>query len=163
GTRRSPGSPSALTCSALRSPRTCGWDVPTPPTSRCARRWVRRGCASSWTRFPAGSTRRSGIAAPASRPAGASRARRRGASCAVGLIATSAWLISRSSQRPEQAALAVAIVAVQAFALGRGLLRYCERLLAHDAALRALAQVRVGIYARLERLAPAGLPAFRSG
>jgi len=83
--------------------------------------------------------------------------------CAIGLTATSAWLISRSSQRPAQSALAVAIVAVQAFALGRGLLRYAERLVAHDAAFRVLERMRVLIYERLEPLAPAGLPAFRSG
>jgi ATP-binding cassette subfamily C protein CydC len=83
--------------------------------------------------------------------------------CAVALIATSAWLISRSAQRPQESALALAIVGVQFFALARGLLRYCERLAAHDAALRALAGLRVRIYDQLERLAPAGLPAFRSG
>lgn len=85
------------------------------------------------------------------------------AGCAVALIATSGWLISRSAQRPQQSALALAIVAVQFFALGRGLLRYCERLAGHDAALRVLAALRVRVYERLERLAPAGLPAFRSG
>jgi thiol reductant ABC exporter CydC subunit len=85
------------------------------------------------------------------------------AACAVALIATSGWLISRSSQRPEESALALAIVGVQFFALGRGLLRYCERLAGHDAALRVLASMRVRVYEQLERLAPAGLPAFRSG
>jgi thiol reductant ABC exporter CydC subunit len=83
--------------------------------------------------------------------------------CAIGLAATSAWLISRSSQRPEEAALAVAIVGVQAFALGRGLLRYGERLLSHDAAFAVLARLRVRMYERIEPLAPAGLPAFRHG
>src|SRR5271167_3297466 len=82
---------------------------------------------------------------------------------AIGLIATSAWLISRSAQRPQESALAVAIVAVQFFALARGLCRYGERLVGHDAALRLLSDIRVGVYERLERLAPLGLPAFRSG
>ena len=83
--------------------------------------------------------------------------------CAIGLTATSAWLISRSSQRPEQSAVAVAIVAVQAFALGRGLLRYLERLVSHDAAFAVLARLRVRVYERIEPLAPAGLRAFGSG
>ena len=48
--------------------------------------------------------------------------------CAIALIATAAWLISRSAQRPRESALALAIAGVQFFALGRGLLRYCERL-----------------------------------
>jgi thiol reductant ABC exporter CydC subunit len=82
---------------------------------------------------------------------------------AIGLIATSAWLISRSSQRPQQSAVAIAIVGVQFFALSRGLCRYAERLVAHDAAFRVLSSLRVTVYERLERLAPLGLPAFRSG
>ena len=83
--------------------------------------------------------------------------------CAIGLTATSAWLISRSSQRPEQSAVAVAIVAVQVFALGRGLLRYAERLVSHDAAFAVLARLRVRVYESIEPLAPAGLGIFRSG
>jgi thiol reductant ABC exporter CydC subunit len=82
---------------------------------------------------------------------------------AIGLIATSAWLISRSSQRPQESAVAIAIVGVQFFALSRGLCRYGERLVGHDAAFRVLADLRVRVYERLERLAPLGLPAFRSG
>jgi thiol reductant ABC exporter CydC subunit len=81
----------------------------------------------------------------------------------IGLIATSAWLISRASQRPEESSLAIAIVAVQFFGLSRGLFRYGQRLVGHDAAFRALADLRVSTYARLEALAPAGLPAFRRG
>jgi hypothetical protein len=52
---------------------------------------------------------------------------------------------------------------VQFFALSRGLCRYGERLVGHDAAFRVLADLRVRVYERLERLAPLGLPAFRSG
>jgi thiol reductant ABC exporter CydC subunit len=82
---------------------------------------------------------------------------------AIGLIATSAWLISRSAQRPQESAVAIAIVGVQFFAISRGLCRYGERVIGHDAAFRALADLRVGVYERLERLAPLGLPAFGSG
>jgi thiol reductant ABC exporter CydC subunit len=81
----------------------------------------------------------------------------------IGLIATSAWLISRASQRPQESALAVAIVGVQFFGISRGLFRYGERLVGHDGAFRVLANLRVSVYRRLEALAPAGLPAFRSG
>ncbi len=82
---------------------------------------------------------------------------------AIALIATSAWLISRSAQRPQESAVAIAIVGVQFFALARGLCRYVERLVGHDAAFRVLSEIRVSLYTRLERLAPLGLPAFRSG
>jgi thiol reductant ABC exporter CydC subunit len=81
----------------------------------------------------------------------------------IGLLATAAWLISRAAQHPGESALALGIVAVQFFGLSRGLLRYGQRLVAHDAAFRALADLRVRMYARLEALAPAGLPMLRSG
>jgi thiol reductant ABC exporter CydC subunit len=81
----------------------------------------------------------------------------------VALLATSGWLISRASQHPPVVALGVAIVSVRFFATSRGVFRYGERLVGHDAAFRVLADLRVGVYERLEELAPAGLPEFRSG
>lgn len=81
----------------------------------------------------------------------------------VGLLATSAWLISRAAQHPPVLYLMVAAAAVQAFGLGRAVFRYAERLAGHDAALRILARTRLAAYTRLERLTPAGLAAFRSG
>jgi thiol reductant ABC exporter CydC subunit len=81
----------------------------------------------------------------------------------IALLATSAWLISRASQQPSIADLGLAIVAVRFFALSRGLFRYGERLVGHDAAFRILADVRTRIYQRLERLAPSGLGAFHRG
>jgi thiol reductant ABC exporter CydC subunit len=81
----------------------------------------------------------------------------------VALLGTSAWLISRAAEHPPESALAVAIVGVQFFGLSRGLLRYGERLVGHDAAFRLLADLRVRVYRRLEELAPAGLPAFGRG
>jgi len=82
---------------------------------------------------------------------------------AIGLIATSAWLISRSAQHPPESAVALAIVGVQFFALSRGLCRYGERLVGHDAAFRVLGAMRVRLYDALEPLAPLDLPAYRSG
>jgi thiol reductant ABC exporter CydC subunit len=82
---------------------------------------------------------------------------------AVGLMAVSAWLVSRAAQHPPVLYLTVAIVGVRAFGLGRGVFRYAERLVSHDAAFRVLADLRVRVYEGLERLAPAGLPAFRRG
>lgn len=71
--------------------------------------------------------------------------------CAVALIASAAWLIARAAQQPPLSALALAIVAVRAFALFRGVLRYTERLLGHDAALRVLAALRARVYEALRR------------
>ena len=83
--------------------------------------------------------------------------------CAIGLLATSGWLISRASQQPSVLYLQVAIVAVRAFGLGRGFFRYGERLVSHDAAFRALTGLRAAIYRRLEVLAPQGLALFGRG
>jgi len=85
------------------------------------------------------------------------------AACSVGLLATSAWLISRSAQRPPVLYLMAPAAVVQAFGLGRAALRYAERLAGHDAALRLLAARRVRAYDALARLAPAGLADYRSG
>ena len=81
----------------------------------------------------------------------------------IALFAVSGYLIARASQHPSEVALAVAVVAVRALGIGRGVFRYVERLATHDAAFRVLADLRLRIYRRLERLAPAGLPAFRAG
>ena len=73
---------------------------------------------------------------------------------AIGLAGTAAWLISRASQHPPVLYLMVAIVAVRAFGLGRGVLRYGERLTGHDATFRTLADLRVATVERLERVLP---------
>jgi thiol reductant ABC exporter CydC subunit len=82
---------------------------------------------------------------------------------AIGLTATSAWLISRASERPGVLDLMLAVTGVRAFGVSRGAFRYAERLAGHDAAFRILARLRSSAYIRLERLAPAGLAEFRSG
>lgn len=85
------------------------------------------------------------------------------AGAAVGLLATAAWLVSRAAEHPSVQALSLAVVGVRFFGVSRGLFRYAERLVGHDAAFAVLADLRVAVFARLEPLAPAGLPAFRSG
>ncbi|RFU37623.1 hypothetical protein DZF91_31940, partial [Actinomadura logoneensis] len=83
--------------------------------------------------------------------------------CGIALMATSAWLISRASQHPPVLYLMVAIVSVRAFGMGRGVLRYAERLVSHDAALRLLARTRVRVFERLADLAPAVRPSGDGG
>ncbi|MFE0333262.1 thiol reductant ABC exporter subunit CydC, partial [Streptomyces sp. NPDC058955] len=82
---------------------------------------------------------------------------------AVGLMAVSGWLISRASEQPPVLHLMVAVTATRAFGIGRAVFRYAERLVSHDAVLRMLAELRVSVYARLERIAPAGLRRARRG
>jgi CBS-domain-containing membrane protein len=55
----------------------------------------------------------------------------------IGLIATSAWLISRASQHPPESAVALAIVGVQFCGLSRGVFRYGQQLVGHDVAFHA--------------------------
>ena len=82
---------------------------------------------------------------------------------AVALLGTSAWLIATASTAPPVLTLTVAAVMVRAFALGRAILRYLERLIGHDAAFRGLTGLRVSVYDRLEQLAPVGLAGFARG
>lgn len=75
----------------------------------------------------------------------------------VALTATAGWLIVQASTRPAVLTLLVAIVGVRTFGLARPVLRYVERLRAHDAALRLLARRRVEVYDALVPLVPARL------
>lgn len=78
-------------------------------------------------------------------------------SAGIALTATSGWLIVRASERPVLLTLFVAIVGVRAFGMARPVLRYAERILSHDAALRDLAERRTAVYADLVPLTPARL------
>ncbi|WP_218052418.1 thiol reductant ABC exporter subunit CydC [Cellulomonas algicola] len=83
--------------------------------------------------------------------------------CAVALAAVSAWLIARASQMPPVLQLSVATVAVRAFGIGRGVLRYLERLVSHDVALRGMTNVRTTLYERLAAGRTAALAGVRRG
>ena len=82
---------------------------------------------------------------------------------AVALAAVSAWLIARASQMPPVMALTIAAVGVRAFGVSRGLLRYVERLVSHDVALRGMATLRTRVYERLAAGDPAALVTLRRG
>ncbi|SEH80429.1 ATP-binding cassette, subfamily C, CydC [Mycolicibacterium rutilum] len=68
---------------------------------------------------------------------------------ALALAAISAWLITRAWQMPPVLHLTVAVVAVRALGITRGVLGYCQRLAAHDTALRSAADIRETVYRRL--------------
>jgi ATP-binding cassette subfamily C protein CydC len=67
-------------------------------------------------------------------------------SSALALAGISAWLITRAWQMPPVLDLAVAVVAVRALGISRGVLGYCQRLASHDTALRAAAGTREALY-----------------
>lgn len=81
----------------------------------------------------------------------------------VALLATSAYLITRAAEQPPILYLSMAVVGVRAFALGRAVFRYLERLASHDAAFRQLEVVRVDLLRRLLPLAPDGLGSRKRG
>ena len=68
---------------------------------------------------------------------------------ALALAGISAWLITRAWQMPPVLDLTVAVVAVRALGISRGVLGYCQRLASHDTALRAAADTRERLYRRL--------------
>jgi ATP-binding cassette subfamily C protein CydC len=81
----------------------------------------------------------------------------------LALMATATWLLVTAAGQPPLPVLTVAIVSVRALAIGRGVLRYAERLAGHDAVLRMIADVRAGVFATLAaRRGPAPVPE-RSG
>ncbi|MFW6775174.1 thiol reductant ABC exporter subunit CydD [Nocardioides sp. CPCC 205120] len=83
--------------------------------------------------------------------------------CGVALTATAGWLIVRASEQPPVLVLMVAIVGVRTFGLGRPALRYAERLVSHDVALRELAERRARVYDALVPLVPGRLGGRRRG
>ena len=84
-------------------------------------------------------------------------------SAAVGLLGTSAWLISMASTRPPILVLEVAIVGVRFFGLSRGVLKYGSRLLEHDAALKVQTYLRVKVYQNLSILNPISFTKLKRG
>ncbi|RPA60096.1 thiol reductant ABC exporter subunit CydC [Gordonia oryzae] len=86
-----------------------------------------------------------------------------GALSALGLAALSAWLITRAWQMPPVLYLSVAITAVRALGISRGLFRYLERLATHDLALGAMATARERLYVALASGSPAYSVTLRRG
>ncbi len=81
----------------------------------------------------------------------------------VGLMAVSAYLISKAAIVTNVAAVALTITAVRVLAILRAVLRYLERYATHRATLRILAGLRAWFYGAIEPLAPARLSAYHSG
>ncbi|MGY2129483.1 thiol reductant ABC exporter subunit CydC [Blastococcus sp. SYSU DS0617] len=77
----------------------------------------------------------------------------------VALTALSGWLIVRAAEMPPVLTLLVATAGVRFFGVGRAVLRWLERLAAHDAALRLAAATRVRVW---RALAAQGMAADRS-
>jgi ATP-binding cassette subfamily C protein CydC len=70
---------------------------------------------------------------------------------ALALAGVSAWLIARAWEMPPILDLSIAVVAVRALGISRGIFGYCERLASHDVALRAAGSTRARLYSALAR------------
>jgi ATP-binding cassette subfamily C protein CydC len=100
---------------------------------------------------------------PYGRLAGAGLLGLASAAATIGLLAGSGYLLGRAALRPGLDAIVGVLAAIEVLAFLRGPLRYAERLVGHDAALRALTGWRVWLYDRLSPRVPAGLSGWRSG
>jgi thiol reductant ABC exporter CydC subunit len=85
------------------------------------------------------------------------------AAATIGLLAGSGYVVGRAALRPGLSALVGVLAAVEVLAFLRGPLRYAERLVGHDAALRAQTRWRLWLYDRLAPRVPAALAGWRSG
>ena len=85
------------------------------------------------------------------------------AAATIGLLAGSGYVVGRAALRPGLSALVGVLAAVEVLAFLRGPLRYAERLVGHDAALRALTRWRLWLYDCLTPRVPAALAGWRSG
>ena len=75
----------------------------------------------------------------------------------IGLMGTSAYLISAAAMHPSIAALSLAIVGVRFFGIARGVLRYLERYISHAVSFQLLARIRVWFYQALRALSTCSL------
>ncbi|MBY6348840.1 thiol reductant ABC exporter subunit CydC [Rhodococcoides corynebacterioides] len=82
---------------------------------------------------------------------------------ALALSALSAWLILRAWQMPPVLHLTVAVVAVRALGISRGICRYLERLATHDVAFRGTVALRAALYRALAQSNSTAAWRFRRG
>lgn len=72
---------------------------------------------------------------------------------AIALSGLSGWLILRASEQPPILYLLTAIVGVRFFGIGRAVLRYCERLVLHEAVFASLTMLRGRLWQSLSQRA----------
>ncbi|MEX0768330.1 MAG: ABC transporter transmembrane domain-containing protein, partial [Microthrixaceae bacterium] len=81
----------------------------------------------------------------------------------IGLMAMSAYLISKSALVDSTVTLALTILGVRVFATVRAVSRYAERYLGHLGTFKILTRIRVWFFRGIEVLAPAALYEQRKG
>lgn len=81
----------------------------------------------------------------------------------IGLMSTSGYLISRSAQRPMIVDLFMVTAGVRFFGISRAVVRYFERVVAHDLTFRILLSMRMGLYRQIDSFSQKWLMARRPG
>ncbi|SDC74970.1 ATP-binding cassette, subfamily C, CydCD [Geodermatophilus telluris] len=142
-----PGTPAPAPAPAPA--RSAQWSPSAPEDRHCADLADTGGTTASSAPATAPATATGGLGWPRRALARAVAAGTASAGAGVALTAVSGWLIVRAAEMPPVLTLLVAIVGVRAFGLGRAGLRWVERLAAHDAALRAAADLRVRVWRAL--------------
>ncbi|WP_017380647.1 thiol reductant ABC exporter subunit CydC [Paenisporosarcina sp. TG-14] len=82
---------------------------------------------------------------------------------AVGLFASSGYLISKAALAPPLYTLTIMMASLKLFGIASALSRYAERYFSHRATFSILSNLRVSFYERLEPLAPSIFQKYRSG
>ena len=81
----------------------------------------------------------------------------------IGLLGTSAYLISSAALHPSIAELQVAIVGVRFFGISRAVFRYGERLVSHSVNLRLVSSLRSWYFEQMDKNDQKKLAVYRSG
>lgn len=84
-------------------------------------------------------------------------------SSAFALAAVSAYLVTRAWTMPPVLDLTVAVVMVRALGVSRGVLRWLERMLTHDVALRGVVSLRTNLFTALAARSDDALTRLRRG
>ncbi|MGY5764788.1 thiol reductant ABC exporter subunit CydC [Brachybacterium sp. DNPG3] len=82
---------------------------------------------------------------------------------AFALAAVAAYLVTRAWTMPPVLDLTVAVVAVRALGVSRGVLRWLDRMIAHDVALRGVVRLRTNLFTALAARTGDGLTRLRRG
>lgn len=81
----------------------------------------------------------------------------------IGLMMTSAYIISKAALHVHIHQLQVGIVGVRFFGISRGVFRYLERLVSHETTFRLLAKFRYWFFKSIEPVMPSKTQDFTSG
>ena len=81
----------------------------------------------------------------------------------IGLMTSSGYLVSRSAERPLIVDLFMVTAAVRFFGISRAVVRYFERVVAHDLTFKILLRIRTTFYERLDAFSQKWLMTKRPG